>query len=122
MPQTREHFDICRLLGVRSGLVVLTKADAVDGELLELVRAEVEELVAGGVARDAGLAARVYSDSVYDPLLGKDPSEWVVVARRPEDLGPLASDPRWLPLDASTRRLVLWRDDFSDILSVFRRQ
>src|SRR3954452_16279402 len=46
MPQTREHFDICCLLGVRSGLVLLTKADAVDEELLELVRAEAEELVA----------------------------------------------------------------------------
>src|SRR5829696_5944960 len=40
MPQTREHFDICRLLGVSTGLVVLTKADAADAELLELVRAE----------------------------------------------------------------------------------
>jgi selenocysteine-specific elongation factor len=47
MPQTREHFDICRLLGVGAGLVVLTKADMVDAELLELARAEVEEFVAG---------------------------------------------------------------------------
>src|SRR5881227_1120963 len=39
MPQTREHFDICRLLGVSSGLVVLTKTDAVDAELLDLVHA-----------------------------------------------------------------------------------
>src|SRR4030081_3861777 len=36
MPQTREHFDICRLLDVRKGLVVLTKKDLVDEELLEL--------------------------------------------------------------------------------------
>src|SRR5713226_3731070 len=47
MPQTREHFDICRLLGVNKGLVVLTKKDLVDEELLQLVRAEAEELVAG---------------------------------------------------------------------------
>src|SRR5438132_3244001 len=47
MPQTREHFDICRLLGVRSGVVALTKADMVDAELLDLARAEVEEFVAG---------------------------------------------------------------------------
>lgn len=46
MPQTREHFDICRLLGVSSGLVVVTKADTVDEELLGLVRAEAEELTA----------------------------------------------------------------------------
>jgi selenocysteine-specific elongation factor len=47
MPQTREHFDICRLLGVSSGLVILTKTDLVDEELLGLVRAEAEELVRG---------------------------------------------------------------------------
>jgi selenocysteine-specific elongation factor len=47
MPQTREHFAICRLLRVRAGLVALTKADLVDGETLELARLEVRELVAG---------------------------------------------------------------------------
>jgi selenocysteine-specific elongation factor len=47
MPQTREHFEICRLLNVRQGLVVLTKTDLVEDELLSLVRAEAEELVAG---------------------------------------------------------------------------
>lgn len=45
MPQTREHFDICRLLGVQNGLVVLTKRDLVDEELLDLVRLETAELV-----------------------------------------------------------------------------
>jgi selenocysteine-specific elongation factor len=57
MPQTREHCDICRLLGVRSGLVVLTKADAVDEELLELVREEAAELVAGSFLEDAPAVA-----------------------------------------------------------------
>jgi selenocysteine-specific elongation factor len=57
MPQTREHFDICRLLGVSSGLVVLTKADAVDEELLELVRMEALELVAGSFLEGAAVAA-----------------------------------------------------------------
>lgn len=47
MPQTREHFDICRLLGVGRGLVVLTKSDLVEPEMLELVADEVRELVAG---------------------------------------------------------------------------
>jgi selenocysteine-specific elongation factor len=47
MPQTREHFDICRLLHVPAGLIVLTKADLVDAETLELARMEVRELVAG---------------------------------------------------------------------------
>ncbi len=47
MPQTREHLDICRLLGVRHGLVALTKADLVEPDFLELARDDVEGLVAG---------------------------------------------------------------------------
>ena len=46
MPQTREHFEICRLLQVPDGLIVLTKADLVDEEMLELARMEVRDLVA----------------------------------------------------------------------------
>lgn len=57
MPQTREHFDITRLLGISRGLVVLTKTDMVDDELLELVRAEVEELVAGSFLEGAPVVA-----------------------------------------------------------------
>ncbi len=53
MPQTREHFEICRLLDVRHGLVVLTKTDLVEQELLSLVRAEAEELVAGSFLEGA---------------------------------------------------------------------
>ena len=47
MPQTREHFEICRLLQVPRGVVVLTKADLVDDETLELARLEVRDLVRG---------------------------------------------------------------------------
>jgi selenocysteine-specific elongation factor len=47
MPQTREHFDICRVLQVPRGAVVLTKADLADAETRELARLEVRELVAG---------------------------------------------------------------------------
>ena len=47
MPQTREHFDICRLLRVPAGIVALTKVDLVDADTLELARMEVRELVAG---------------------------------------------------------------------------
>ncbi|HVS21618.1 MAG TPA: selenocysteine-specific translation elongation factor [Pyrinomonadaceae bacterium] len=57
MPQTREHFDICRLLDVRKGLVVLTKRDLVDEELLSLVRAEAKELVAGSFLEDAPIVS-----------------------------------------------------------------
>lgn len=52
-PQTREHFDICRLLGLSSGLIALTKADLVEPDLLELVRLEVEEFVAGSFLQGA---------------------------------------------------------------------
>ncbi len=44
-PQTREHFDICRLLAVRRGIVVLTKSDLVEHETLDVVRLEVEEFL-----------------------------------------------------------------------------
>jgi selenocysteine-specific elongation factor len=56
-PQTREHFDICRLLGISRGIVVLTKTDLVDPEILELVKLEVEEFVAGSFLEGAPVVA-----------------------------------------------------------------
>ena len=47
MPQTREHFDICRLLGVTRGVVALTKADLVDADMRELVQLDEAELLQG---------------------------------------------------------------------------
>jgi len=47
MPQTREHFEICRLLGVPRGLVVLTKCDAADETAQTVTEQEAAELVAG---------------------------------------------------------------------------
>ena len=52
-PQTREHFDICRLLGVRRGVVALTKSDLVDADTLGLVQLEVEEFVRGSFLEGA---------------------------------------------------------------------
>ena len=46
-PQTREHFAICKLLGIPTGVVAITKRDLVDRDIIELVRLEIEELVAG---------------------------------------------------------------------------
>src|ERR671915_1266930 len=57
MPQTREHFEICRLLQVPSGLVVVTKADLVDADTLELVRLEARELVTGSFLDSAPVLA-----------------------------------------------------------------
>ena len=56
-PQTREHFDICRLLGIPRGLAVLTKADLVAPDGLELVRLEVEEFLKGSFLDGAPIVA-----------------------------------------------------------------
>ena len=53
MPQTREHFEICRLLHVPAGLVVITKSDLADEGMLDVVRLEVQELVSGSFLDDA---------------------------------------------------------------------
>lgn len=53
MPQTREHLAILDLVGVEKGIAVITKKDLVDEELLELVRLEVGELLAGTTLADA---------------------------------------------------------------------
>lgn len=47
MPQTREHLQICTLLGIRKGFVALTKVDMVDEEWLTLVREDVREFLGG---------------------------------------------------------------------------
>jgi selenocysteine-specific elongation factor len=57
MPQTREHFQICRLLQVPAGVVVLTKSDLADPEMLELAGMEVRELVAGSFLESAPMVA-----------------------------------------------------------------
>jgi len=57
MPQTREHFDICRLLRVKKGLVAITKSDLVEEEIRELVRLEVAELLKGSFMEDAPIVA-----------------------------------------------------------------
>ncbi|NDY43043.1 selenocysteine-specific translation elongation factor [Dissulfurirhabdus thermomarina] len=53
MPQTREHLEITQLLGVRKGLVVLTKIDLVDRDWLELVTEDVREYLSGTFLADA---------------------------------------------------------------------
>lgn len=57
MPQTREHFEICRLLGIRRGLVAINKIDLVDADMLELVQLDVAELVKGSFLEGAPVRA-----------------------------------------------------------------
>ena len=53
MPQTKEHMEICQLLGVKYGFVVLTKTDLVDDEWLELVTDDIRKFVKGTFLEDA---------------------------------------------------------------------
>jgi len=55
MPQTREHFDICRLLNIRRGLTVITKTDLVDGDWLQLVTQDVEALTQDTFLQGGGI-------------------------------------------------------------------
>ncbi len=57
MSQTREHFDICRLLDTKAGIIVLTKIDLVDQEMIDLVRLETAELVAGSFLENSPVIA-----------------------------------------------------------------
>jgi hypothetical protein len=78
------------------------------------------ERVAGGISAEAGVAARIFDDGRQGSELGLDPSTWVAVARNTADLGPLAADPNWPEFDPAVYQLEVWRDDFSDVISVFR--
>lgn len=73
MPQTREHFNICRLLGVRRGLIAITKSDLVDDETLELVKLEIAELVDKSFLESAPVivtssSRRLGLDSIIDAI------------------------------------------------------
>jgi len=57
MPQTREHLEICSLLGVKRGIVVLTKKDLVDPDWLDLVTEEVRDYLAGSFLAGAPIVA-----------------------------------------------------------------
>lgn len=52
MPQTREHMEICNLMGVRQGMVALTKTDMVDDDLLELAVEDIHDFVQGTFLED----------------------------------------------------------------------
>jgi selenocysteine-specific elongation factor len=87
-PQTREHFDICRLLEIPRGVVALTKSDLVDPEALELVRLEVKDFLRGSFLEAAPIVpvsakTRAGLDELLGALVAKagetpkrDPGEW----------------------------------------------
>ncbi|UCG44199.1 MAG: selenocysteine-specific translation elongation factor [candidate division WOR-3 bacterium] len=94
MPQTTEHFDICRLMGIRQGLVVVTKTDLVDAEWLELVREDIQGLVAGTFLEGApvmevssvtGQGVPELRDTLDKLIAGVDPKPDRGVFRLPVD-------------------------------------
>ena len=79
------------------------------------------EPVLAAVARANGLVAWYRDDEKLtsrEEDMGIDRSEWVVLARTRADLGPLASDTGWKPLQPA--RLALWTDDFSGLLPILQ--
>jgi hypothetical protein len=79
------------------------------------------EPVLADLAADAGLVCRVRSDLGSHPAeqaAGKAPSQWAVLARRPEHLGRLARNAMWAPA-ASVPGGRVWTDDYSNVLQVF---
>jgi hypothetical protein len=85
-------------------------------------RLDLEPVVAD-LALDAGLEARVKNHSVTETRQDTEydyESDWVIMARRLEDLGPLASDTMWVELEPSLKKRP-WTDDYSNIVSVIRR-
>ncbi|MBW2281427.1 MAG: selenocysteine-specific translation elongation factor [Deltaproteobacteria bacterium] len=95
MPQSREHLAICDLLGIDRGVVALTKVDAVDDEMLELARLDVEEELRGSPLRDAPIlpVSAHRGDGLPELLAALDAlaEEDATRTRR--------SGPAWLPVD-----------------------
>ena len=67
-PQTKEHFDICRLLSVQRGITILTKSDLVGAETLEVVRMEVAEYLRGSFLDPASAPIMAVSSKTGDGL------------------------------------------------------
>src|SRR6266498_4564741 len=53
MPQTREHFEIVRMLGIRCGVVAVTKTDRVAHDFVEITASDVREMTRGSALEDA---------------------------------------------------------------------
>lgn len=94
MPQTREHLEICALLGIRRGLVALTKIDLVDAEWLALVSEDVKNFLKGTFLEDApvfpvsaqtGQGLGALKEALYDLALSFNPARRGDLPRLPVD-------------------------------------
>ena len=95
-PQTREHFDICRLLNVQHGITVITKSDLVDRDTLEVVRLEIEDFVRGSFL-DAQHSPIIPVSSLHGNGLAELKNALIAVAARVSERDSI-SLPR-LPID-----------------------
>ena len=78
--------------------------------------------VLGDLAGELNLVCLARDDRELDPFQvqgGKEPSHWLVLARRPEDLGTILRDARWQPVSARPGKRV-WTDDFSNLLGAMK--
>lgn len=75
--------------------------------------------VVADLARARALVCLGFDDTARNQPSGKEPSQWVVMARRPADVETLAADARWQKLEGRPERKV-WSDDFSNIVSIFK--
>ena len=78
----------------------------------------LDAVLADLARRNNSISLRIV-DGEHNPVTGKDPSEWLVMARHSPAFDSLAQKPNWRLLEGRTES-VAWTDDFSNILSVFR--
>jgi selenocysteine-specific elongation factor len=93
MPQTSEHLDILRILGVEQGIVALSKVDAVDEETVELAALDVEDLLESrNIKAPVIQGSGATGEGVEDLLLALDALAGGTADRRREDLARLPVD------------------------------
>jgi hypothetical protein len=78
------------------------------------------EPVVAALAED-GRYARLLQHGDTGDIRGGVEASWAILARRPEDFGEMASDPRWTEAHLDVEPSVsAWTDDFHNLLSVFK--
>jgi spermidine synthase len=78
------------------------------------------EPVVAALAEDARLGGRLVMDDFGTEVEGAFASTWVALARSADDLGGLVTDPRWRAKLEGDPKVAAWRDDFHDLLAVFK--
>lgn len=94
MPQTREHVAIINLLGVKRAVIAITKADLVDGEMIELVKADIKDFLKDTPLKDAPIipVSAITGDGLPELLAILDKAAAEVEARQSEGIFRLPVD------------------------------